>query len=172
MVPPQTLTRKPPKSNMAGTSATRRMLVQSHSLCTANVFSTRQNIDVQERSEVQGADIIHTRYVNSQCRWVVLITQLLDKVHVIAVLQAVTVNRSKMVTMVTRMMTMMMMMMTKKIRCAAGEKVSGHANFAMKIFQAFPDQWWCGARSSFCTGFNTSPPLTTFGNSTTRIMLP
>ena len=172
MVPLQTLTRKPLKSNMAGTLATRRTLVQSHSLCTANVFSTRRNIDAQERSKVQGADIIHTRYVNSQCRWVVLITQLLDKVQAIAVLQAITINRSKMVTMVTRTMMMKMKMTTKKIRCTAGEKVSGHANFTMKTFQAFPDRWWCGARSSFCAGFNTSPPLTTFGNSTTRITLP
>ena len=139
MVPPQTLTRKPPKSNTAGTSATRRMLVQLHSLCTANIFSTRRNIDAQERSKVQGADIIHTRYVNSQCRWVVLITQLLDKVHAITVLQAITINRSKMVTMVTRMMTTKMKMTTKKIKCVAGEKVSGHTNFAMKTFQAFLD---------------------------------
>ena len=65
--------------------------------------------------------------------------QLLDKVHAIAMLQAVTVNRSKMMTMVTMTMTTKAKMMTKKIRCAAGEKVSGHANFAMKIFQAFPD---------------------------------
>ena len=171
MVPLQTLTRKPLKSNMAGTSATRCTLVQLHSLCTANVFSTRRNIDAQERSKVQGADIIHTRYVNSQCRWVVLIMQLLDKVHVITMLQAVTVNRSKMVTMVTRTMTTKMKMTTKKIRCAAGEKVSGHTNFAMKTFQAFPDRWWCGMRSSFCAGFNTSPP-STFGNLTTWITLP
>ena len=53
-------------------------------------------------------------------------------------LQAIVVNRSKMMMMMTRMTRTVMMV--KKVRCVAGKKVSGHTSFTMKISQVFWDQ--------------------------------